>query len=185
MFNCKTVVITTGTFLRANINIGLEMYPAGRVNDKPSIDLALSIEKIGFRMGRLKTGTPPRLDKNTIDFEKLAKSVGDDPPVPFSFMNESVWLKAHEQLPCHMSYTNEKVEKIVRESLHLNRHVKEETRGPRYCPSLESKFLRFHANKHQIWLEPEGKYQVKYSSYLWEFQVLNQQASTRISYTRR
>ncbi len=98
------MVITTGTFLRANINIGLETYPAGRINDKPSIDLALSIEKIGFRMGRLKTGTPPRLDKATIDFDKLEKKFGDDPPAPFSYMNDKVWIKADEQMPCHMTY---------------------------------------------------------------------------------
>jgi tRNA uridine 5-carboxymethylaminomethyl modification enzyme len=108
IFHCKSVVITTGTFLRANINIGLETYPAGRVNDKPSIDLAVSIEKLGFRIGRLKTGTPPRLDKRTIDFKKLEKKSGDNPPVPFSFINERVWIKADEQLPCHMTCVKKK-----------------------------------------------------------------------------
>ena len=136
--------------------MGLECYPAGRVGDQPAVDLALSIEKIGFRMGRLKTGTPPRLDKSTIEFEKLEKHFGDDPPQPFSYMDESVWIKASDQLVCHMTYTNDNVAKIVKDSLHLNRHVKEETKGPRYCPSLESKIIRFHKNRHQIWLEPEG-----------------------------
>jgi tRNA uridine 5-carboxymethylaminomethyl modification enzyme len=153
--------------------MGLECYPAGRIGDRPAVDLALSIEKIGFRMGRLKTGTPPRLDKSTIEFNKLEKHYGDDPPQPFSFINDNVWIKASDQLACHMTYTNDNVAKIVKESLHLNRHVKEETKGPRYmilyffyfrlsafkfryCPSLESKIIRFHKSKHQIWLEPEG-----------------------------
>jgi tRNA uridine 5-carboxymethylaminomethyl modification enzyme len=134
----------------------LECYPAGRLNDKQSYNLAMSMAKIGFNMGRLKTGTPPRLDSRTIAFEKLEKHFADNPPRPFSFINEKVWIKPEDQLLTHMTYTNENVAKIVRETLHLNRHVKEETRGPRYCPSIESKILKFQKDRHQIWLEPEG-----------------------------
>lgn len=150
------MVITTGTFLRAQINIGLETRAAGRLNDQPSVELGNSLEKLGFRMGRLKTGTPPRLDGRTIDFTRLEKKLPDYPPVPFSFMNEKVDIEPDKQLLCHMTYTNERVAKIVSDTLHLNRHVKEETRGPRYCPSLESKIIKFKRDKHQIWLEPEG-----------------------------
>ncbi|CAF0725893.1 unnamed protein product [Brachionus calyciflorus] len=156
LIKSKTVVITTGTFLRANINYGLEVRPAGRLGDKPSIELGNSLEKIGFKMGRLKTGTPPRIDGRTIDFSKLEKKYPDYPPVPFSFLNDKVHLEPEQQLLCHMTYTNSDVAKIIKDTLHLNRHVKEETRGPRYCPSIESKVIKFHRDRHQIWLEPEG-----------------------------
>ena len=131
IISSKSVVITTGTFLRANINIGLESRPAGRIGDAPSIELGNSIERIGFKMGRLKTGTPPRLDGRTIDFSRVKIEYPDNPPVPFSFLNERVSVDADKQLPVHLTHTNEKVTKIVKDTLHLNRHVKEETRGPR------------------------------------------------------
>lgn len=150
------MVITTGTFLRAQINMGLETRPAGRLGDQPSIELGNSLERIGFGMGRLKTGTPPRLDGRTIDYTHLKIEHADNPPRPFSFMNDRVHIDADKQLPTHLTYTNDRVAKIVKDTLHLNRHVKEETRGPRYCPSLESKIIRFHKDVHQIWLEPEG-----------------------------
>uniref|UniRef100_A0A2C9JGP9 MnmG N-terminal domain-containing protein n=1 Tax=Biomphalaria glabrata TaxID=6526 RepID=A0A2C9JGP9_BIOGL len=152
----KTVILTNGTFLRGSINIGLTCRPAGRIGDEPAIGLAQTIEKAGFTMGRLKTGTPPRIDKRTIDFSKTEMKKGDNVPVPFSFMNHSVWIKPEDQVPCHMTYTTEAVAEIVRSSLHLNRHVQEEINGPRYCPSIESKILRFNRKSHQIWLEPEG-----------------------------
>lgn len=152
----KSVVITTGTFLSGQINIGLEVRPAGRINDRPAIALAKSLAKIGFQMGRLKTGTPPRIKKDTINFKNLQKQFGDDPPVPFSFMNEKVWIDSHEQMLCHLTYTNNEIDKIVKSNLHQNRHVTEEITGPRYCPSIESKVLRFGKRSHQIWLEPEG-----------------------------
>lgn len=151
-----TVIITTGTFLRAHINIGLEIRPAGRIGDAPAIGLANSLDKIGFQLSRLKTGTPPRLKKDTINFSILSAVSGDDPPRPFSFLNEKVWLDADQQLPCHLTFTNSKVDEIVKSNLHCNRHVTEEITGPRYCPSIESKVLRFGAKSHQIWLEPEG-----------------------------
>lgn len=153
---CKCVVITTGTFLRGQINIGLEVRPAGRMGDEPAIALAKSLETLGFKLSRLKTGTPPRIKADTINFGILEKHFGDNPPVPFSFMNSKVWLKAEDQLPCHMAHTTNSVKAIVKDNLHVNRHVTEEVTGPRYCPSIESKILRFGEKTHQIWLEPEG-----------------------------
>ncbi|XP_063701826.1 protein MTO1 homolog, mitochondrial [Culicoides brevitarsis] len=152
----KSVVITTGTFLSGQINIGLEVRPAGRINDRPAIGLAKSLAKLGFNMGRLKTGTPPRIKKESIDFSHLQKQQGDNPPVPFSFMNEKVWLEPEQQLLCHLTHTNSAIDAIVKSNLHQNRHVTEEITGPRYCPSIESKVLRFGKRSHQIWLEPEG-----------------------------
>lgn len=154
--SCQSVVITTGTFLRGQINIGLDVRPAGRIGDEPAIGLAKSLEHLGFKLARLKTGTPPRIKSDTINFSNLQKHFGDDPPVPFSFMNTNVWLNAKDQLPCHMTHTTDSVKNIVKDNLHLNRHVTEEVTGPRYCPSIESKILRFGEKTHQIWLEPEG-----------------------------
>lgn len=153
---CKSVVITTGTFLRGQINIGLDVRPAGRMGDEPAIGLAKSLEDIGFKLSRLKTGTPPRIKANTINYDILDKHYGDNPPTPFSFMNSKVWLKPEDQVTVYMSYTTLKVNEIVKENLHLNRHVTEEINGPRYCPSIESKVLRFGEKTHQIWLEIEG-----------------------------
>ncbi|XP_011646986.1 protein MTO1 homolog, mitochondrial [Pogonomyrmex barbatus] len=150
------VVITTGTFLKGQINIGLEKRPAGRLNDEPSIGLANTLDKLGFRIGRLKTGTPPRLEKESIDFTKCMKSLPDKSPMPFSFMNDNVWLPPEEQLLTYLTYTNEDVAKIIKDNMHCNLHVTEEISGPRYCPSIESKILRFKTSQHQIWLEPEG-----------------------------
>ncbi|KAH8321466.1 hypothetical protein KR074_005574 [Drosophila pseudoananassae] len=152
----RSVVLTTGTFLRAHINIGLEVRPAGRIGDAPAKALGEAIDRLGFRMGRLKTGTPPRIAKSSIDFSQLERHDGDDPPTPFSFLNNQVWLPTKDQLPCYLTYTTPKVSDIVRDNLHVNRHVTEEITGPRYCPSIESKILRFGAKVHQVWLEPEG-----------------------------
>ncbi|PSN46548.1 Protein MTO1 [Blattella germanica] len=152
----KTVILTTGTFLKGQINIGLEIRPAGRIGDAPAIGLANTLEKLNFRMGRLKTGTPPRLDGRTIDYSVCDVQEGDRPPVPFSFINDAVWIKPEDQLKCHLTFTNAAVNKIIMDNLHLNRHVTEEVTGPRYCPSIESKALRFKNKEHQIWLEPEG-----------------------------
>ncbi|XP_067008217.2 protein MTO1 homolog, mitochondrial [Anabrus simplex] len=152
----KTVILTTGTFLKGQINIGLEVRPAGRIGDAPAIGLANTLERLGFRMGRLKTGTPPRIDGRTIDYSVCDVQDGDSPPIPFSFMNESVWIKPEDQLSCHLTYTTSEVNKIILNNLHVNRHVTEEVQGPRYCPSIESKVIRFGSKTHQIWLEPEG-----------------------------
>ncbi|XP_074642568.1 5-taurinomethyluridine-[tRNA] synthase subunit MTO1, mitochondrial-like [Tubulanus polymorphus] len=152
----ECVILTTGTFLRGMINIGLNRYPAGRIGDAPAIGLAKTLEEAGFSLGRLKTGTPPRIDGNTIDYSKVQPMYGDDPPVPFSFLNEKVWINAADQVKCYLTHTNEQVAKLIRENNHLNIHVMQETSGPRYCPSIESKILRFEGRSHQIWLEPEG-----------------------------
>ncbi|XP_017726811.1 PREDICTED: protein MTO1 homolog, mitochondrial [Rhinopithecus bieti] len=152
----ESVILTTGTFLRGMIVIGLEMHPAGRLGDHPSIGLAQTLEKLGFVVGRLKTGTPPRIAKDSINFSILNKQTPDNPSVPFSFTNETVWIKPEDQLPCYLTHTNPRVDEIVLKNLHLNSHVKETTRGPRYCPSIESKVLRFPNRLHQVWLEPEG-----------------------------
>lgn len=153
--NCKSVVITTGTFLRGQINIGLEVRPAGRIGDEPAVGLAKSLEEIGFKLSRLKTGTPPRIKAKTINYDNLEKHYGDNPPVPFSFYSK-VWIRPEEQLTVWMTYTTPKVNSIVKDNLHVNRHVTEEVTGPRYCPSIESKILRFGDKTHQIWLEIEG-----------------------------
>ncbi|XP_045399849.1 protein MTO1 homolog, mitochondrial isoform X2 [Lemur catta] len=152
----ESVILTTGTFLRGMIVIGLERHPAGRLGDQPSVGLAETLEKLGFVVGRLKTGTPPRIAKESINFSILNKHTPDNPSLPFSFVNETVWIKPEDQLPCHLTHTNPRVDEIVLENLHLNSHVKETTRGPRYCPSIESKVLRFPNRLHQVWLEPEG-----------------------------
>ncbi|NXU57753.1 MTO1 protein, partial [Turnix velox] len=151
-----SVVLTTGTFLRGMIFLGLEKHPAGRLGDQPAIGLAQTLEKLGFAVGRLKTGTPPRLAKDTIDFSGLEERPADNPPVPFSFLSEAVWIKPEDQLSCYLTHTTLKAQQIIYDNLHLNSHVKETTRGPRYCPSLESKVLRFPNRQHQVWLEPES-----------------------------
>ena len=108
-------------------------------------------------MGRLKTGTPPRLDGKTIDFSQLEKQPGDDPPMPFSYMNETVHVRPEDQLPCYSTATNEETHAIIRDNLSKSIHIRETVKGPRYCPSLESKVIRFsHKPSHIIWLEPEG-----------------------------
>ncbi|XP_031618022.1 protein MTO1 homolog, mitochondrial [Contarinia nasturtii] len=154
--NAKTVIITTGTFLRGQINIGLDIRPAGRIGDEPAIGLANSLEALKFRMGRLKTGTPPRIKKDTIDYSNLIVQSGDNPPVPFSFLNERVWIDAKDQLNCYMTHTPPSIGELIKNNLHVNYHVTQDANGPRYCPSIESKILRFGHKPHQIWLEPEG-----------------------------
>uniref|UniRef100_A0A6P7F8I4 Protein MTO1 homolog, mitochondrial n=1 Tax=Diabrotica virgifera virgifera TaxID=50390 RepID=A0A6P7F8I4_DIAVI len=152
----KSVVITTGTFLNGQINMGLKVYPAGRIGDEPAIGLAKTLESLNLRMGRLKTGTPPRLKADTINYDVCEVQYGDNPPLPFSFMNNKVWIKPEDQLKCYLTKTTLGIEKIVRDNLHVNRHVMEEISGPRYCPSIESKVLKFSGREHQVWLEPEG-----------------------------
>ncbi|XP_022902702.2 protein MTO1 homolog, mitochondrial isoform X1 [Onthophagus taurus] len=154
--NSKAVIMTTGTFLKGQINIGLDIRPAGRIGDEPAIGLANTLSNLGLRMGRLKTGTPPRLKASTINFNVCEKQLGDDPPVPFSFMNDKVWIDSKDQLPCYLTHTTPDLEPIVRNNLHVNNHVREEVTGPRYCPSIESKVLKFGGRRHQVWLEPEG-----------------------------
>eukprot|EP00118_Oscarella_pearsei_P012195 m.87595 g.87595 ORF g.87595 m.87595 type:complete len:659 (+) comp36545_c0_seq35:41-2017(+) len=153
----KAVVITAGTFLRGEIHIGLKTFEAGRKGDEPSIGLSKTLDTAGFTLNRLKTGTPPRLDGSTINFQVCLKQSSDDPPIPFSFLNDQPNISGGDQMPCFMTHTNQKTHEIVLDSLPLNRHVTEEVKGPRYCPSIESKVLRFRDRSHQVWLEPEGR----------------------------
>lgn len=151
------VVITTGTFLGGEIHIGLEAYPSGRMGEAATFGLSKSLREAGFQLGRLKTGTPPRLDADTINFAELERQPGDSPPHPFSYLNDAVDIGDEGQLSCWATYTNEASHAIVRENLDKSIHIRETVRGPRYCPSLESKIIRFgHKSEHMIWLEPEG-----------------------------
>ncbi|AHC74013.1 tRNA uridine 5-carboxymethylaminomethyl modification enzyme GidA [Candidatus Endolissoclinum faulkneri L5] len=150
------VVLTTGTFLRGEIHIGEERWSAGRVGDVPAIGLAMTLERLGLPMGRLKTGTPPRLDGLTIDWNALEVQPGDEPPRPFSTLTEKINIK---QIPCHITYTSELTHTIIRDNLCLapTHSGRISSFGPRYCPSVEDKVVRFPDKKmHQIFLEPEG-----------------------------
>lgn len=149
------VVITTGTFLGGEIHIGLEAYPSGRMGEAATFGLSKSLRDAGFTLGRLKTGTPPRLDAKSINFEVLDAQEGDQPPMPFSYMNEKVQVE--EQLQNHETRTNEATHDVIRHNLDKSIHIRETVKGPRYCPSLESKVIRFaDKTSHIIWLEPEG-----------------------------
>ncbi|KAL1855504.1 Mitochondrial Translation Optimization [Paecilomyces lecythidis] len=151
------VVITTGTFLGGEIHIGLDVFPSGRMGEAATFGLSKSLREAGFQLGRLKTGTPPRLDKKSIDFSSLEVQPGDSPPQPFSYLNSTVQVGDEGQLNCWMTYTNEASHDIIRANLDKSVHIRETVKGPRYCPSLESKIIRFTDKKrHQIWLEPEG-----------------------------
>jgi tRNA uridine 5-carboxymethylaminomethyl modification enzyme len=155
-FLCKTVVVTTGTFMRGLIHIGLNSYPGGRAGDLPSVGLSDQLRSLGFSVGRLKTGTPARLDSRTIDFTSLEPQFGDDPPVPFSFSTASIIMP---QVPCHIAYTNQRSHEIIRSGLDRSPLYSGiiEGVGPRYCPSIEDKVMRFpEKNRHQTFIEPEG-----------------------------
>jgi len=158
----KTVVLTTGTFMRGLIHIGLVNYPGGRAGDLPSIGLSDQLKDLGFSVGRLKTGTPARLDGRTIDFSRLEPQFGDDPPRPFSFSTERI---DRPQIPCYIAYTNERSHEIIRSGLDRSPLYAGiiEGIGPRYCPSIEDKVMRFpDKDRHQTFLEPEGADTVEY-----------------------
>ncbi len=155
-FLSRTVILTTGTFLRGLIHIGLDHFPAGRMGDPPSVRLAKQLESFGFEVGRLKTGTTPRLNGRTIDYEGLIIQSGDEKPRPFSFTTTKIPLP---QVPCHITYTNEKTHEIIREGLDRSPLFSGVIKGvgARYCPSIEDKVVRFaEKERHQIFLEPEG-----------------------------
>ncbi len=150
------VVVTTGTFLRGLIHVGKAQIPAGRIGDKPAVALAYTFKRIGFALGRLKTGTPPRLDGRTIDWQGLAVQPGDQPPQPFSYLTEAITTP---QVPCHITGTTPAGHALIKENLHLSAMYSGQIRsiGPRYCPSIEDKVVRFgDRQRHQIFLEPEG-----------------------------
>ncbi|KAF5095090.1 hypothetical protein D0Z00_003271 [Geotrichum galactomycetum] len=156
MIATSNVVITTGTFLSGEIHIGLTAYPSGRIGEKATFGLSDTLRDAGFRMGRLKTGTPPRLAHESIDYTGLMVQKPDNPATPFSYVNDSIEL-SDNQLNCHMTRTNPASHKIVMDNFDKSVHIRETVKGPRYCPSIESKIKRFHTkDNHQIWLEPEG-----------------------------
>ena len=158
----KTIIITTGTFLRGLIHVGMEHFEAGRMGDFPSVGLSLCLKELGFEIGRLKTGTCPRLDGRTIDFSKLEPQHSDDPPQPFSFLTEAVHNKL---VPCWLTYTNEKTHDAIRSGFDRSPLYtgKIEGTGVRYCPSIEDKIVRFQdKERHRIFIEPEGLDTVEY-----------------------
>ena len=158
----RAVVIATGTFLNGLIHIGLKNFPAGRMGDPPSTRLSEWFRQTGFLLGRMKTGTPPRLDSRTIDFTELEAQYGDDPPNFFSFTNADTPVPKTpklDQLPCYVTYTNSKTHAIIRGSINRSPMYTGiiEGIGARYCPSIEDKVMRFPGkDRHQIFLEPEG-----------------------------
>lgn len=152
----KTVVLTTGTFLSGVIHIGDSKVSAGRFQEEPSVGLSFALKQLGFKMGRLKTGTPPRIDGRTIDYSKLEKQRGDDLPIPFSELTEEVKVK---QISCYITYTTKQTHDIIKKNIHKSAIYSGNIKGvgPRYCPSIEDKIVRFASKeKHQIFLEPEG-----------------------------
>jgi len=155
-YGAGAVIITTGTFLRGLIHIGLDSHAAGRAGEFPSLGLPDSLRELGLRLGRLKTGTPPRIDARSIDFSVTTEQRGDDPPVPFSYCTESI---TNPQLPCFLTHTNEETHRIILESLDRSPLYSGRIKGvgPRYCPSIEDKVVRFSERPaHQVFLEPEG-----------------------------
>ena len=154
--SCNKLILTTGTFLNGLIHIGDERIPAGRYNEKPSTGLSEQLAKYDFKIGRLKTGTPPRLDARTINFENLEEQFADDDPYFFSFLTKK---NLNKQVSCRMTYTNEKVHKIIEKNLSKSAMYSGNIKGvgPRYCPSIEDKIVKFADKaRHQIFLEPEG-----------------------------
>jgi tRNA uridine 5-carboxymethylaminomethyl modification enzyme len=152
----KTVVLCTGTFLKGLVHVGLVSYPAGRAGDFPAMHLSDSLRRLGFSVGRLKTGTTPRLDAKTIDFSKTVRQDGDDRPVPFSFDTGEI---RRPRLPCYMTYTNAATHEAIRSGLSRSPLYSGIIQGigPRYCPSVEDKVVRFpEKGRHQVFLEPEG-----------------------------
>src|SRR6266568_157874 len=152
----KSVVIATGTFLNGLIHTGRRTYQGGRAGEPPSTELAQTLKRIGFPVGRLKTGTPPRLDGRTIDWNSFERQPPDEQPVPFSFSTDEI---TQQQLDCHIGFTNERVHDAVRRNLHESPLYSGQITsvGPRYCPSIEDKVVKFpDKNRHQLFLEPEG-----------------------------
>src|SRR6476659_2968115 len=156
VFNCAATVLTPGTFLRGLIHIGEQQTPAGRVGEAPAVGLALTLERFGFALGRLKTGTPPRLDGTTIDWTAVEMQPGDDPPEPFSTLTRRIETP---QIECGITRTIAATHDIIRANVHRSPMYSGQiaSRGPRYCPSIEDKIVKFgERNGHQIFLEPEG-----------------------------
>ena len=156
VYRCRSLVVTTGTFLNGLVHIGRDQRPAGRAAEPPSRELATSLKSFGFAWGRLKTGTPPRLSRRSIDFSRFDAEPGDAQPVPFSFQTGGI---DRAQIVCHLLHTTDRVHDLVRTHISLSPLFNGQISGigPRYCPSLEDKVMRFpHRERHQIFLEPEG-----------------------------
>jgi tRNA uridine 5-carboxymethylaminomethyl modification enzyme len=157
IFEADCVILTTGTFLKGLVHIGLKNYSAGRAGDFAAMRLSEHLAQLGFRIGRLKTGTCPRLDSRSIDYSELEVQPGDDPPPPFSFRTERI---EQNQIACHLTYTNAQTHEIIRGGIDRSPIYSGviQSRGPRYCPSVEDKVMRFRdKERHQIFLEPEGR----------------------------
>jgi len=153
---CSKLILTTGTFLNGLIHIGAERTPAGRYDEKPSTGLSEQLKKYDFKIGRLKTGTPPRLDSRTINYDNLEEQFADHDPYFFSFLTKK---SINKQVSCRMTYTNDKVHKIIEKNLSKSAMYSGSIKGvgPRYCPSIEDKVVKFsEKSRHQVWLEPEG-----------------------------
>ena len=153
----KTVILTTGTFLKGLVHLGDVSYSAGRAGESSAEKLSDSFLNLGFEIGRLKTGTPPRVNAHTVDFDAMEIQPGDVQPRPFSFSTEQI---TQSQMPCHLTYTNEKTHQIIRDNLHRSAMYSGRITGigPRYCPSIEDKVVRFaDKDRHQVFVEPEGR----------------------------
>jgi tRNA uridine 5-carboxymethylaminomethyl modification enzyme len=153
---CRAVIITSGTFLSGLLHCGAEQKSGGRIGEAAATGLSACLEKLGFERGRLKTGTPPRVEASTVDWSQTTIQPGDDPPVPFSHFTKRIPLP---QVPCHIAYTNEATHAVIRENLHRSPMYSGAIVGvgPRYCPSIEDKVVRFaEKDRHQLFLEPEG-----------------------------
>lgn len=156
VLRCDKVVICTGTFLGGEIHIGLNCYPAGRVGEDATFGLSKTLNDAGFRLGRLKTGTPPRLLSKSIDYSSLIPQPSDFPPKPMSYMNQEVSLQ-DRLVECHQTTTSAEFHKLIADNLDKSIHIRETVKGPRYCPSIESKVIKFpQKTSHVVWLEPEG-----------------------------
>jgi tRNA uridine 5-carboxymethylaminomethyl modification enzyme len=159
-YYAPVVVLTTGTFLQGLMHVGSEQFAGGRLGEPAADELSEWLERIGLELKRLKTGTPPRLDAATVDLDKLEIQYGDQKPVPFSFMTERIESTSGGQIPCWITYTNEKIHQLIRDNLHrAPLYTGQITSiGPRYCPSIETKVVRFaDKNRHQVFLEPEDE----------------------------
>jgi tRNA uridine 5-carboxymethylaminomethyl modification enzyme len=157
VFEALNIVLTTGTFLKGLVYVGEKHFSAGRVGDFAAMGLSDHLRELGFRIGRLKTGTCPRLDGRTIDYSRLEVQPGDEPPPPFSFRTKRI---KQSQLPCHLTFTNARTHEVIRANINRSPMYSGtiQSRGPRYCPSVEDKVMRFaDKERHQIFLEPEGR----------------------------
>ncbi|MCA9270209.1 MAG: tRNA uridine-5-carboxymethylaminomethyl(34) synthesis enzyme MnmG [Planctomycetales bacterium] len=156
-YRAPAVILTTGTFLAALMHTGESKTPGGRAGEGTTVGISGALKRLGFQVARFKTGTPPRLNGRTIDYDRVELQPGDDDPQPFSFLTGRLEV---EQLPCHITYTNEAVHALIRENLHRAPMYSGQidSRGPRYCPSIEDKIVRFaDKDRHQLFLEPEGR----------------------------